>query len=76
MLKFQNPPGVVKLVMEAVCIMLSIKPERKPDGSGKMVDDYWSSSQKLLGDMKFLDRLKQYDKDSIQPQIIKKIREK
>ena len=56
--------------------MLSIKPERKPDGSGKMVDDYWSSSQKLLGDMKFLDRLKQYDKDSIQPQIMKKIREK
>ncbi|ESO02274.1 hypothetical protein HELRODRAFT_188646 [Helobdella robusta] len=72
----KNPPGVVKLVMEAVCIMLNIKPDRKPDGSGKMFDDYWSASQKLLGDMKFLDKLKQYDKDNIPPPVIKKIREK
>lgn len=72
----QNPPGVIKLVMEAVCVMLNIKPDRKPDGSGKMFDDYWSASQKLLGDMKFLDKLKQYDKDTIIPATIKKIREK
>ena len=34
----QNPPSAVKLVMEAVCVMKSIKPERKPDpsGSGKI----------------------------------------
>lgn len=34
----QNPPGPVKLVMESICIMRSIKPERKPDpsGSGKV----------------------------------------
>lgn len=32
-----NPPGLVKLVMESICIMKGIKPERKPDpgGSGK-----------------------------------------
>jgi dynein heavy chain len=28
----------------------------------------------MLGDMKFLESLKEYDKDNIQPQIIKKIR--
>lgn len=34
----QNPPGLVKLVMESICIMKGIKPERKPDpsGSGKI----------------------------------------
>ena len=74
----QNPPALVKLVMEAVCIMKSIKAERKPDpsGSGKMIEDYWGPSQKVLGDFKFLDSLKAYDKDNIPPAIIKKIREK
>ena len=74
----KNPPSVIKLVMEAVCIMRAMKPERKPDptGSGKMIEDFWGPSQKLLGDMKFLDALKSYDKDNIPPPIIKKIREK
>ena len=63
--------------MEAVCIMKGMKPDRKPDpGSGKMVEDYWGPSLKLLGDLKFLDSLKTYDKDNINPAIIKKIREK
>ena len=57
--------------------MLNIKPERKPEpGTGKMFDDYWGPSVKLLGDMKFLDKLKTYDKDNIQPAIMKRIREK
>lgn len=58
--------------------MKNIKPERKPDpsGSGKMIEDYWAPSQKVLGDFKFLDSLKAYDKDNIPPAIIKKIREK
>lgn len=64
--------------MEAICIMRGIKPERKPDpsGSGKMIEDYWGPSQKLLGDLKFLDALKSYDKDNIPEPIIKKIRQK
>lgn len=63
--------------MEAVCVMLSIKPDRKPDpGTGRMVEDFWGPSVKLLGDMKFLDRLKSYDKDDIPPDAMKKIRQK
>jgi dynein heavy chain len=64
--------------MEAVCIMKGIKPERKPDpsGSGRIIEDYWSSSLKVLADLKFLDTLKTYDKDSIPPAIMEKIREK
>uniref|UniRef100_A0A8C0VQQ8 Dynein axonemal heavy chain 3 n=1 Tax=Cyanistes caeruleus TaxID=156563 RepID=A0A8C0VQQ8_CYACU len=74
----QNPPGPVKLVMESICIMRSIKPERKPDpsGSGKMIEDFWGPAKKLLSDIKFLDRLKSFDKDKIPPAIMKKIREK
>ena len=26
----ENPPAIIKLVMESVCVMLAIKPERKP----------------------------------------------
>lgn len=63
--------------MEAVCIMLTIKPERKPEpGTGRMYDDFWGPSVKLLGDMKFLDKLKTYDKDNILPATMKRIREK
>ena len=53
--------------------MKAIKGERKPDpsGSGKMVEDFWGPSQKLLGDMKFLDSLKTYDKDNIPPAVMK-----
>ncbi len=36
-------------VMEAVCVLLDVKPTRikDPGGSGKMIDDYWGSSQKV-----------------------------
>ncbi|KAM4725109.1 LOW QUALITY PROTEIN: dynein axonemal heavy chain 3-like [Anableps anableps] len=71
----QNPPGPIKLVMESICVMMGIK-RRKPDpsGSGKMVEDSWGPSKKLLGDLKFLENLKSYDKDNIPVPFIKKIR--
>ncbi|CAI6363283.1 unnamed protein product [Macrosiphum euphorbiae] len=74
----KNPPHGVKLVLEAVCVMKGIKSERKPDpkGSGKMIEDYWGPSQKLISDTKFLESLKTYDKDNIDPAIMKNIREK
>ena len=64
--------------MEAVCIMKGIKPDRKPDasGSGKMLEDFWGPSQKILSDLKFLDQLKSFDKDNIPPSIMKVIRTK
>ncbi|XP_056593901.1 dynein axonemal heavy chain 3 isoform X3 [Triplophysa dalaica] len=74
----QNPPGPVKLVMESICVMKGIKPERKqdPGGSGKMIDDFWGPSKKLLGDLKFLESLKTFNRDNIPAANIKKIREK
>lgn len=74
----KNPPDGVKMVMEAVCIMKQVKPDRikDPGGSGNMVQDYWGPSKRLLGDMKFLQSLKDYDKDNIPPKVIKMIRDK
>ncbi|XP_017080044.1 dynein heavy chain 12, axonemal [Drosophila eugracilis] len=71
----KNPPPVIKLVMAAVCVIKGIPPERIPDpASGKMVQDYWGPSKRLLGEMNFLPALKEFDKDNIPPDIIKRIR--
>lgn len=82
----KSPPDGVKLTLEAVCVMKGIKPDRKIDsnvgnqlnvgGNKPMLEDYWGPSQKLLGERKFLDNLKTYDKDNIDTDIMKHIREK
>ena len=74
----KNPAPIVKFVIEAVCVMKGIQPKRKPDleNKGKLIDDYWSPGQQMLGDIKFLESLKLYDKDNIPQGIMKKIREK
>lgn len=74
----KSPPKGVRLVMEAVCILKDVKPDRIPDpqGSGKMIEDYWGPSKRILGDIKFLDGLVQFDKDNIPPRIMKILTEK
>lgn len=72
----KSPPAGVKLVMSAVCVMRDIKPEKvnDPSGSGQKILDYWGPSKKLLGDMGFLQMLKDYDKDNIPVHVMAKIR--
>lgn len=41
-----------------------------------MIEDYWGPSKKILGDLKFLESLKSYDKDNISPTVMKRIRER
>ncbi|GJQ73710.1 DNAH3 [Trypoxylus dichotomus] len=73
----KNPPFGVKLVLESVCVMKGLKPDRKPDPStGRMIEDFWGPSVKLLADMKFLEGLKTYNKDNIPPAVMKRIRDK
>lgn len=74
----KSPPAGVRLVMEAVCVMKGVAGEKvnDPAGSGKKIVDFWGPSKKLLGDMKFLDGLKSYDKDNIPVKVMAKIREK
>jgi dynein heavy chain len=71
----KNPPPGVRLVLESICIMKEIKAERKPDpASGKMIDDYWMPSVRMLADTKFVDSLRNYDKNNIPAAAIKRIR--
>ncbi|XP_045470082.1 dynein axonemal heavy chain 7 [Harmonia axyridis] len=70
----KNPPKGIKLVMEAICIIKDVKPEKVPLPSGLgMMDDYWGPSKRILGDIKFLDSLMNFDKDNIPPRIMEKL---
>ncbi|CAG5048847.1 unnamed protein product [Parnassius apollo] len=72
----KNPPATVKLVMAAVCVMKGIPPDKIPDPNnpGKKVLDYWGPSKRILGDMGFLDSLRNFDKDNIPIATMQKIR--
>ena len=74
-----NPPAVVKLVLEVVCVMMGVKPDKvkDPDGGNKKIDDYFGPAKKMMGDVKvFIDQLKGYDKDNMDPKIIGLVRSK
>ncbi len=58
---FTTPPPLVATVLEAVCIMMDKPPT-------------WKEGKKLLGQMDFLDQLKNYDKDAIKAKHIKKLK--
>ncbi|KAK2581073.1 hypothetical protein KPH14_006115 [Odynerus spinipes] len=72
----KSPPEGVRLVMAAVCVMMGIPPVKIEDRSGAKVLDYWVPSKRFLGDMKFLDTLRQYDKDHIPDHIMDEIKKK
>ncbi|GAB0093009.1 Dynein heavy chain [Sergentomyia squamirostris] len=72
----KNPPSGVKLVLEAVCVIKGIKPDRKGDPTGKISEDFWAPSLRMLGDMKFLESLKTFDKDNIPTAVMKRVRER
>lgn len=57
---FTNPPRLVGVTMNAVCLLFGAKQE-------------WNEAKKLLNDMKFLDKLKEYDKDNIPPKTIRQL---
>lgn len=58
---FTNPPEAVRLVMEAVCVLLGETPD-------------WPTAKKVLQDIRFLDNLNNFDKDHVPEQVLKKLR--
>jgi dynein heavy chain len=74
----KQPTTSIKLIMEAICILKSVKPDRLPDSGagGKMIDDYWGPSKRLLGDQRFVSDLAVFEKDDINPKTMKLLREK
>ena len=61
MKSFKNPPQLVKLVMETICILFDITPD-------------WYSSVKLLNKLEFLDMLIKFDMTNVSNEKIEKIR--
>ncbi|GBG26414.1 Dynein heavy chain 7, axonemal [Hondaea fermentalgiana] len=71
----KSPPDGVKLVMEALCIMMNVKPikAKDPNDASKKINDYWEPAKKtLLSDPKLLKTLIDYDKDNIDPKVVQK----
>merc|ERR1719453_2630992 len=69
----KNPPGPVKLVLQGVCYLKGVKPARVKNDEGKMVEDYWPMSVKMIGESTFLKSLQDFDKDTIPPAVVKKV---
>ena len=44
----KTPPAGVLITMEAVCLMMSVKPARSRDDKGKVQYDYWEPAKKDL----------------------------
>ena len=74
----RQPTLSIKLIMEALCILKGVKADKLPDGGpgGRMMDDYWGPSKRLLGEQKFATDLALFEKDDINPKTMKLIREK
>uniref|UniRef100_A0A0K0EA45 AAA domain-containing protein n=2 Tax=Strongyloides stercoralis TaxID=6248 RepID=A0A0K0EA45_STRER len=68
------PPSGVRLCMEAICILLEEEPAKIHVPGNKVTFDYWITAQKLLSDMHFLQKIKNFDKDKIPLKVIKRIR--
>ncbi|GAB0099121.1 Dynein heavy chain [Sergentomyia squamirostris] len=62
----KNPPQAVKVVLEGICILRDIKPDKVPGQN----DDYWSPSKRLLSEPAFLESLIQFDKNTVTPKIM------
>ncbi|CAG9460199.1 unnamed protein product [Pedinophyceae sp. YPF-701] len=72
---FKNPPMPIKLVLEAVLVLLDVPPIVVPDPTeyGKKIVDYWTPSLRMLQDVHLIDKLKNYDKDNIRKDIMQRI---
>lgn len=58
---YTSPHPMVVMVMEAVCVLLGEKTE-------------WAAIKVVMMELNFLDRLKNYDKNNISDNILKKLR--
>ncbi|KAF4698090.1 hypothetical protein FOZ63_015895, partial [Perkinsus olseni] len=57
---FPKPPALVMMTMEAVNTLLGEKPD-------------WDTAKRVLSDSQFMTKLKEYDKDNIPANVLKKL---
>ncbi|KAG5343357.1 DYH7 protein, partial [Acromyrmex heyeri] len=70
----KRPPYGVRLIVESVCVLKQIKPEKVYTKEGVQIEDYWKAALRMFSDVKFLDSLLQFDKDNIPDKVIETIR--
>ena len=63
--KLPAPPPALKTALEAVCLLLQIKPAKAKDASGKSVEDWWKAGVALLAEKDWVARLKAFSQDEI-----------
>ena len=71
-----KPPNIIKLVMQAVCILLKVPPmQHKIHGEFGHYYSYWdaASSRDVLGHPHLQEMLCNYDKNSITPEMMKEL---
>ena len=73
----KNPPIGLKMVLEAVAVLLGYLPERRNRTQGYIVNDYWTAALRMLysSEVKLLESLRVYDKDHVMPDLMKLVRE-
>ena len=72
----KQPTPSIRLTMEAICLLKSVKPDKIPDAGGKTVEDYWGPSKRLMGEPKFVQELAEFEKDDINAKTMKMIKDK
>lgn len=74
----RSPPAGIKLVMEAICILLGALPLAIRQGRRLNAEDraarFWEESMKVVSDFHFLESLFNYDKDAMTEDIIVQIK--
>ena len=72
-----KPPGPVKRVLQAVCVMCQRKAERTPkkENPKELEENWWYTAQKFMAEKNFLQGLLDFDRDSIPDSVMRKIRE-
>ena len=71
-----KPPPGVRLTMEAVCIMLAVEPDmvKNPNAPPYKIPDYWGpAKKKVLNDLNFLNKLRNYPIDTVDPNIVARV---
>ncbi|KAK3249818.1 hypothetical protein CYMTET_40768, partial [Cymbomonas tetramitiformis] len=71
----KHPPVGVRLVMESVCVIFNLHPtfhSSRPSAE-EIENGYWHESQKLMADFNFLQRLLDFDKDSLSEDLIDRV---
>lgn len=73
-----KPPETVRLVFEALCVLYKLAPIPAPFAKNPKdkIPSYWETSKKLINEKDFLKNMINFDKNNIDEDAMKKIREK